>query len=358
MEKVALILAGGLGSKFWPKSTENTPKQFKYLYGEGTLLQNTYNRLLPFFKRENIFIVLSYAYKDLALEQIPSLQEENLIFEPFGRGTAPCTALSVNYILNKGFDENTLLSVFPADHIISNLGEFYHSLELSFEFASRNQSIVTIGIEPSRPETQFGYIQIDTSEKQDSGIYYCLTFAEKPDANTAQRFIDTGDFLWNSGIFICSINVFRNSFKKFLPDYNLKLSELNNIYGTKEYIEELRLIYKQISSISLDHGILEKADNVFCVNATFSWSDLSNWDELYRVQMKDANQNILMGDVVSINNKNSFIMSKDKLIGVVGMEDIIVIDTKEAIMICKRGQSDQVQEIVDFLRRKHIHKYL
>jgi mannose-1-phosphate guanylyltransferase len=358
MEKVALIMAGGMGSKFWPKSTESMPKQFKHMLGEGTLLQNTYNRLLSYFGKDNIFIVLSYAYKDLALQQIPGLEIGNLIFEPFGRGTAPCTALSVNYLTEKGFDENTLMAVFPADHIISNLGEFYNSLDIAFNFANENKSIITIGIEPTRPDTQFGYIQVDTISREDSAIYYCMTFAEKPDRDTAGRFIESGDFLWNSGIFVWKIKVFQESFAKYLPDYDTKFSSLGNVFENKEYFEEIGILYKQISSISLDYGILEKADNVYCINASFSWSDLGNWDELYRIQMKDAHNNVILGDVISINNKNSFIMSKGKLLGVVGMDDVIIIDSEDATLICKRGQSEQVQEIVDFLRRKHIHKYL
>ncbi|MBX3043041.1 MAG: mannose-1-phosphate guanylyltransferase [Candidatus Kapabacteria bacterium] len=358
MKKVALIMAGGLGSKFWPKSTENKPKQFTHMIGEGTLLQNTYNRLLSYFGRENIFIVLNYSHRLLAIKQLPGIPEENLIFEPFGRHTAPCTALSINYLLQKGYDEDTLMAVFPSDHIISNLGEFYNSLDTAFEYATDNDSILTIGIEPTRPETQFGYIQIDNPDHPGSNLSYCMTFAEKPDAGTAERFIESGDFMWNSGIFIWKVKVIQNAFEKFLPEYNSKFKSLDKFFGKEEYIEELRYMYKQINSLSLDYGILEKADNVYCIRASFTWSDLGNWDELFRLQMKDAHNNVIMGDIVSIHNKNSFLVSDGKLIGVVGMDDVIVIDSDEALLICKRGQSENVQEIVDFMRRKNIHKYL
>lgn len=358
MRKVALIMAGGLGSKFWPKSTESKPKQFTHMIGEGTLLQNTYNRLLSYFGKENIYIVLTYSHRHLVIQQIPGISMENLVFEPFGRHTAPCTALSINYLKHQGYNDNTLMAVFPADHVISNLGEFYNSLDIAFDAAEKNDSILTIGIEPKRPETQFGYIQIDTPDKDKSSLSYCMTFAEKPDTGTANRFIESGDFLWNSGIFIWKIKVIKESFEKLLPDYATKFNNLDKLFGSGDYIEELRYLYKQISTISLDYGILEKAENVYCVRASFNWSDLGNWDELYRLQMKDAHSNVIMGDVVSINNQNCFMMSDGKLIGVVGMNDVIIIDSDEALLVCKRGQSENVQDIIDFLRRKHIHKYL
>ncbi|MDX9791435.1 MAG: sugar phosphate nucleotidyltransferase [Candidatus Kapaibacterium sp.] len=358
MNKVALIMAGGLGPKFWPKSTEKKPKQFTHLIGEGTLLQNTYNRLLSYFGKENIFLVLSYSHREHALKQIPGLSEENLIYEPFGRHTAPCTALSVNYILNKGFSDDTQLAVFPSDHIISNLGEFYTSLDIAFKCSESNNSILTIGMEPTRPETQFGYIQIDSVDEHNSQLNYCMTFAEKPDKATAGRFIESGDFLWNSGIFICRIRVFQEAFTKFLPEYAMKFAQLNQVFDTPKYLEELLILYKQINSISLDYGILEKADNVYCVKASFNWSDLGNWDELYRQQLKDAYNNVIMGDVVSINNRNSFIMANGRMIGVIGMEDVIIIDSNDTLLVCKRGQSENVQEIVDYMRRKHIHQFI
>ncbi len=351
-------MAGGMGSKLWPKSIESKPKQFTHMIGEGTLLQNTYNRLLSYFGKDNIFIVLSYTHRNLAISQVLGISKDNLIYEPFGRHTAPCTALSLNYLLQKGYSDDTLMAVFPSDHIISNLGEFYNSLDIAFDAAEQNDSILTIGVEPTRPDTQFGYIQVDYSENVNTPLNYCMTFAEKPDVATAGRFIESGDFLWNSGIFIWKIRVAKEAFDKYLPDYSEKFKLLNNNYHGDNYIEDLKYLYMQINSMSLDYGIMEKADNVYCVRATFAWSDLGNWDELYRLQMKDAHNNVIMGDVVSVDNHNSFIISEGRLIGIIGMDDVIVIDTNEALLICKKGQSENVQEIVDFMRRKRIHKFL
>ncbi len=363
MKKVAVIMAGGLGAKFWPRSTEKLPKQFTHTMGEGTLLQNTYSRLLQAFDKQDIYIVTAFKFQSIVKEQIPAISDDNLIFEPFGRHTAPCIALASLYLTNKGISPETVMCVFPSDHIISNIGEFVHSIETASKLAYQKNAIVTIGIPPTRPETEYGYIQIvlDSSNIEDfysAGVRVANTFAEKPDRGTAGRFIDSGDFMWNSGMFVWRIDLFDFLFEKYLPHYADKFNTLKRFFGKEGYVEELKYVYKQINPLSLDYGILEKADNVFCIQSTFFWSDLGNWDELYRLSLKDANNNVLEGDIISINNINSMIISQSgKFVGVVGMNDVIVIDTDEAILICKRGESDDVQEIVDLLRRKHIHKF-
>ena len=358
MNKIAMILAGGLGTKFWPKSTEKLPKQFTHTVGEGTLVQNTFQRLKQYFAINDIYVVTSYSHREVAQEQIPELPRENFIFEPFGRNTAPAVALASKYIVHKGASSDSLIAIFPSDHIISNLGEFYHSLDNAFDAAELNDSIITIGIQPTRPETQFGYIQIQNEGNTDNLIKSCMTFAEKPDYGTAKRFIESGDFLWNSGIFVWKLKTFDNALNEFLPDYADKFNSLDEFYSDMSYIDELKYLYKQINSISLDYGILEKAPNVLCIQSTFTWSDLGNWDELYRILHKDAHDNVIHGDVVSIKNKNCLVETNGKMIALVGIEDAIIIDTDDALLICKRGESDRVQEVVDFLRRKHIHKLL
>jgi len=362
MYKFAIVLAGGLGTKFWPKSTESSPKQFTHMVGEGTCIQNTYERLKNYFPKEHIYFVTSYDHRSIIKQQLPDVADSNIIFEPFGRNTSPATALAVRYLLHRGADPESLFAVFPSDHIISNAGEFYNSLDIAFEAAEKLSSIVTIGIKPTRAETKFGYIQVQLSHPKaninGNSVFDCMTFAEKPDAGTAQRFLESGDFLWNSGIFVWKIPTFQNALANYLPEYAEKFSDLDSIFGIPNYVESLKLLYKQINSISLDYGILEKATNVHCVKSSFSWSDLGNWDELHRIQMKDANNNVIEGDVVSIDNKNCFINSNGKLIALIGLEDLIVVDSGDAILICKRGESEKVQDIVDFLRRNHIHNYL
>lgn len=363
MKKVALILAGGLGAKFWPRSTEKRPKQYTHMLGEGTLLQNTFERLENYFDKKDIFVVTAYEHRNITKEQLPKIPEENIIYEPFGRNTAPAIALSSHYIMNTGYDSSTTMYVFPSDHTISNLGEFYHSLDIAGECAEFADDIITIGIHPMRPETKFGYIQIKNGNPginpyYESGLKQCLTFAEKPDIGTARRFIESGDFLWNSGIFVWRIRTVLNSFRYFLTEINEKFESLGNKFGQSNYVEALQTIYKQIPSISIDYGILEKAENVRCVKASFNWSDLGNWDELYRISMKDASNNVIKGDVISLNNKNCFVIARGKMIGIIGCDDLVVVDSDEAILICKRGETEDVQDMVDFLRRKHMNHLL
>jgi mannose-1-phosphate guanylyltransferase len=363
MKKVALIMAGGVGLKLWPTSSEKLPKQFNYLMGDGTLIQNTYSRLSKYFDPTEIYIITSNKYCELIEEQLPEVAPENVIYEPFGRNTAPCINLAAEFLLFKGYSQKTVVYVFPSDHLVSNIGEFYENLDTAYEAASSTNGIVTIGIQPSRPESQFGYIQViresnNLGDLYKKGLRKCSTFAEKPDIGTAKRFIESGDFLWNSGIFIWTLEVILESFKKHLPTNFEQFQTISKFFVNDRFGDEIQYIYKQIIPISLDYGILEKADNVYCIETSMGWSDLSNWDELYRLSLKDANNNVVQGNSISINNHNSLIVSKNKLIGVVGLNDVIVIENDHSILICKRGEAEKVQELIDYMRRKHIHQYL
>lgn len=362
MKMLAVILAGGTGPKMWPRSTESRPKQFTHMNGDGTMLQNTFARISGIFHTNDIYVVTNEEYTSTVKEQIPSLSTENIISEPFGRNTAPALALT-NLILEKKYEENTVVCVFPSDHIITNLGEFRESINTAVEFAYKRNGIVTLGIYPTRPETQYGYVQID-EEKRDlgqnyhMGIRYGINFAEKPDKGTALRFIESGDFLWNSGIIFYKINVFTEKLAKYLPDLHREFVNLKKHFATKNFNRELIVLYKKIDSISVDYGIMENSQNVFVVKSTFNWTDLEVWDELFRISMKDAKGNAIEGDVISINSKNCFISANEKMIGVVGIDDLIVIDTDKALLICKKNESEKVQEIVDYMKRKSINKYL
>lgn len=362
MKMIAVILAGGTGPRLWPRSTEVKPKQFSHMTGDGTLLQNTLSRISSRFSTDDIYIVTNEEYVPLVKEQVPAINKSNIISEPFARHTAPALGLAQTIFHDK-YDENTIVCVFPSDHVISNLGEFRESVSNAAEFAYKKDAIVTLGIKPSRPETQYGYVQIDEVAMADTdyfekGIRICRNFAEKPDIGTAERFLESGDFYWNSGIFFWKIGVFYEKIAIHLPDHYKALKSLKKHLNTKEFEKELVYMYKQIDSISIDYGILEKADNVYVVKSSFEWNDIETWDELYRVLMKDAKGNTIEGDVIAINTKNSLISANEKMIGVVGVDNLIIIDTDNAILVCKRDESEKVQEIVDYMRRKNITKYL
>lgn len=358
MKRFAVIMAGGLGARFWPRSTERTPKQFIHLLGDGTMIQNTYQRLGNIFDSDDIYVVVNESYSRMVREQLPEITDSNIIVEPFGRNTAPALGLVVNILREKYSDEDVMLA-FPADQIISNLGEFYQSVELAVRTAVSHESIVTIGINPTRPETQFGYIQFnennsELAELYDSGVRCATTFAEKPDKETARRFIESGDFIWNSGIFVMRRDTFCNAYRKYLPYYYDQFESIRGFIGGPDFSEELEKLYMKINPISMDYGILEKADNVMVVKSAFAWSDLGNWDELFRLSMKDARNNLLEGDVVTIESQDSFISSNGKLIAAIGIDNLIVIDSPDALLICRRGKSEKVAELVEFMRKKQI----
>jgi mannose-1-phosphate guanylyltransferase len=362
MTKIALILAGGTGAKLWPKSIEKQPKQFVHFIGEGTMLVNTYLRLMPVFPPENIFVVTPQQFKHLVSEQLPELPEENIILEPFPRNTAPCIALALTQ-LSKKFDKNTIVATFPSDHVIYNIREFHHSLDVAINVANERNGIVTLGIKPTRPETSYGYIQVKQNSQDlgflyDNGVRYTTTFAEKPDLETAKRFLETGDFLWNSGIFVFKYDEFWREFDLYLPEQSKIFKVLKKFVGKESYPIALEDSYKKIDSVSIDYAILEKANNVFVVESSFNWSDLSNWDEVYRLSMKDGRDNFIEGDVITINVTNSYIYSEEKLVAISDIDNIIVVHTEDALLICRRGKSENVQEIIDYMKRKQIIKFI
>lgn len=362
MKKIAVIMAGGLGNRLWPRATEKTPKQFVHLTGEGTMIQNTIMRLSPIFPIEDIYIVTSESMQEYIYDQLPMVPKENIILEPFSKHTAPCLALTALAIREK-YTPDTVMVAFPADHMVYNVREFHYSVETAVKLASDRAGIVTIGVTPTRPEPDFGYVQVkndraDLGELYDSGVRYSTTFAEKPDIETAKRFIQSGDFLWNTGIFVWSLYTFWRAFEKYLPEHTRLLEVLKKTSPTQWQPSDIEYVYRQMQAVSVDYAILEKADNVFVVEAAFNWSDLGNWDELYRLSIKDGRNNLIEGNVIATETQNCFISSTDKLIGVVGVKDLFIIEGDDSILICKRGNSEAIKDITDYLRRKQINMYL
>ena len=346
----------------WPKATEKSPKQFLRLLSGESMVEATVNRLSPYFEPEDIYIVTSEDFSKQIMEQVPQISKENLIIEPYAKHTAPCLALSLSKIKDK-YSDDTVMMAFPSDHHISNVREFHNSLELAGKVAFCKEGIVTIGINPTRPEPDFGYVQIMNEQSNLGDFYECgvrhsATFAEKPDIDTARRFVNSGDFLWNSGIFIMRIDKFWESFKEHLPEHNKLFDIVKKTVGKDIFDEAVRDAYMQMEGVSMDYAILEKDKDVFVVESSFAWSDLGNWDEIYRLSMKDGRNNVLIGDVVALGVSNSLVLSNQRLIALSGVDNLIVIDTEDSLLICRKGDTQQVQDIVDFLRRKQINHYL
>lgn len=357
MKIFAVIMAGGVGSRLWPKSREASPKQLLHILGDGTMIQNTVARLQPLVPFEDIYVVTNRSQVEAIHQQTPQIPRENIIAEPFGRNTAPCVALTATILRDK--DPEGVMVVLPADHWIQNVGEFQQKLRLACEAAQEMRCLVTMGIAPTRPETGYGYIQwLDRADAAnrffDQGLRPVKTFAEKPDLATAQEFLESGDFLWNSGMFAWRVDTVIEEFQAYLPELMEQVESIHAAIGADYYADQLENVYGQIMPISIDYGIMEKSQRVYVTQCEFGWSDVGSWDETYRLSRKDTNGNSIVGDVVTIDTNNTFIRTAGKMIATVGVKDLIVIDTDDALLICHRGDSQRVQGVVDYLRRKKI----
>jgi mannose-1-phosphate guanylyltransferase len=347
MELFAVVMAGGVGSRFWPRSRQENPKQLIQIFGENTMIQDTVSRLEGIIKHENIFIITNQIQKPSILNQLKNIPNENIIAEPFGKNTAACIGLASILIHNKSNDAVTI--VLPADHLIKDVKQFQTTLLNAAEFAYKSDGLLTIGINPTRPETGYGYIQI-VDRKIDNDIYKVQTFAEKPNLSTAKRFMDAGDFFWNSGMFIWKTEVILNEISLYLPELFEGLLELEKSIDTERFYEVLTKIYGQLISISIDYGIMEKSNKVFLIKGNFDWSDVGSWEEVYQLSKKDDNSNASNGDVYLENSFGNYIFNPKKFTAVVGLENIIVIDTEDALLICNRENAQDVKHVVDFLK--------
>ncbi|HZW37959.1 MAG TPA: mannose-1-phosphate guanylyltransferase [Ignavibacteriaceae bacterium] len=347
MKVYAVIMAGGIGSRFWPRSKEKTPKQLLKIFGSNTMIQDTVDRLSGIVEKENILIITNKIQKPEILNQLPGISADNIIEEPFGRNTAACIGLASMIIKQK--DPDAVSIVLPADHIIKDVHEFHSTLKKAIDYANNTEGLITIGITPSRPETGYGYIQIDEAHVSDN-IYKVLTFAEKPNYETALRFVESGDFMWNSGMFIWKVDAILNEMKNYMSDLYDGLLEIEKSLGDVNFEKNLANIYGQLRNISIDYGIMEKSRKVFLTKGTFSWSDVGSWEEVYQLSEKDDEGNAITGYSYTDATKNSYIYSPDKFTAVIGLDKVIVINTKEALLVCKREYSQDVKKIVDHLK--------
>lgn len=354
MKIYAVIMAGGVGSRFWPRSKERTPKQLLKIFGENTMIQDTVNRLNGVVEKENIYIITNKIQKPEIAKQLKDIPVENILEEPFGRNTAACIGLASVIIGAKEKDAVTI--ILPADHIINDHEIFHNTLRKAAEFAYNSKGLVTIGIPPSRPETGYGYIQID-DQVQDN-IYKVLTFAEKPNYATAVRFVDSGDFMWNSGMFIWRVDSIIEEIRNYLPDLSEGLDAIKKDIGTPDFEKTVSNVYGILKSISIDYGIMEKSKKVFLTKGEFSWSDVGSWEEVYQLTDKNVDGNAMVGNVFAERTVDSYIYSPDKLTAVIGVENLIIINTEDATLVCRRDQCQDVKKIVDHLKINKLTEYL
>lgn len=351
MIKTALIMAGGRGERFWPKSRKHLPKQFLSLTNDGkTMIQLTVERILPIVSMENIYISTNENYKKLVMEQLPEIPEANILCEPVGKNTAPCIGLAAVHIRKKVGD--AIMMVLPSDHLIKNNIMFLDVLRDASDVAQENTNLVTVGITPSYPEIGYGYIQFDTQNIREckNRAYKVLKFKEKPDLSTAKEYVSSGEYLWNSGMFIWKASSILSNIESFMPDTYEGLRKIEESIGTDIQNEVLNSEFEKFKSESIDYGIMEHAKDIYILPGTFGWDDVGSWLALERINPTNEFGNVVNGNVISIDTKNSIIHGGKKLVATVGLKDIIVVDTEDALLICDKDSTQDIKKIIENLK--------
>ncbi|RYU93998.1 mannose-1-phosphate guanylyltransferase [Emticicia agri] len=342
-DNYVIIMAGGVGTRFWPFSRSTNPKQFHDVLGVGkTMIQQTVERFEGVCPKENIYIVTSEEYYDLCKQQMPYLSDDQILLEPSRRNTAPCIGYACYKIATKNPQANIVVA--PADHIILKEQEFREKIKIALHFSAKNDVLVTLGIKPTRPDTGYGYIQFTESE---GDIKRVRTFTEKPNLEWAVKFIESGEFVWNAGIFIWNVQTIKKTFEMFLPEMAEAFEEIKKDFYSDREADALKRAYPQCKNISIDNGVMEKAENVFVVLSDIGWSDLGTWKSLYDVSDKDENQNVIDAQTLLYNTKNCIIKTpQDRLVVVNGLDGYIVAEYDNVLMICKKEDEQKVKEFV------------
>ena len=340
MDICALIMAGGKGTRFWPLSTEEKPKQFLNLIGNETMIQMTVNRILPIIPMEKIFVSTGEKYVDLVKEQLPNLPDRNIIVEPEGRNTAPCIALSA-MVINRYF-ENSSMVVLPSDHLIKDEDKFREIIIEGSKFLEKNEGIVTLGMKPDRPETGYGYIKFGENIIQN--IKKVDMFVEKPNLETAKRYLNEGNYLWNGGMFLWKSDYIIKEIKKHIPDTYEALHNIENIEESslQEYINGN---YYKTDSISIDYAVLEKSYNIYVILSEIGWDDVGSWEALERYKEKDENGNIIIGNIKAIDGKNNLLISSNNTVVISGLDNLYVIENDGKILIGKKNDLKNIKNL-------------
>lgn len=353
-----VIMAGGIGSRFWPKSRVNYPKQFLDILNVGkTLIQTTFDRFASFVPAENIYVVTSTEYVSIVETQLPNIPKQNILAEPSRKNTAPCIAY-ISFKLSQ-LDPQAQIMVAPADHVITDDVSFVKVCLEALSFVSTHNALVTLGIKPSHPNTGYGYIQYDQTQVSNN-VYKVKTFTEKPNLELAQKFISSGDYLWNAGIFVWQVKNIILAFEKYLPEvFNLFNSQKKK-FNTPEEVNAVKEIYDSCASISIDFGIMEKADNVYVIPSSFGWSDIGTWNSAHEHLDKDEHSNAVAGDnVMLLETGNCMINTPEsKLVVLQGLQDFIVVDTGDVLLVCKKDKEQEIKEFVSAIKQKKGDRFL
>ncbi len=349
---VAVVMAGGKGERFWPKSRARLPKQLLDFTGQGTMIQQTVERVQKIIPYERVYIVTGREYAEPISRQLPALPAGNILVEPMGRNTAPCIGLASLYI--EEVDPEAVMVVLAADHLIRDKGRFLEVLEAGTKMGEKDDHVVTIGITPTHPETGYGYIKYadEYSRVNGKSIYRVEKFTEKPNLETARQFIASGSYLWNSGMFIWKVSTIRALIKQHMPKLHEGLERIKSALGTAFEQEVLEEEYARFDKISIDFGVMEHAKDVFVIPGDFGWDDLGSWPALSRVRGVDKNGNVIIGRQVGIDTKDCIIESPKKVVATIGLDNLIIVETDDVLMVCSKDRAQDVKEILQRLREE------
>ncbi len=350
---IALIMAGGVGTRFWPLSTKSKPKQFLNILGEKSMIQQTVERIKPIINYKDIYIVTNIEQVELVIEHLPQIPEENVVAEPLGRNTAACIGLGA-IILEEKYPSDETMLVLPADHYIGKPEKFLEIVSFASQFAKESKNLITFGIKPTFPATGYGYIE--SGEKIREGkfpTYNVKKFKEKPDLETAIAFLSSGNFSWNSGMFLWRIDVILDAIKQYMPELFYQLQKMKKSWQQKR-TKETKEIYQNLQSIPVDIGIMERAKNSVVIPVDIDWNDIGSWQAVYDMKNKDKNGNFFEGHIIDIHSKNNYVLSesKKKIISLSNVDNLVIVDTKDALLICKKEKSQNVKKIVELLNKK------
>ena len=350
-DNYCVIMGGGIGSRFWPFSRKTMPKQFLDFFGTGrSLLQQTFDRFNKIIPTENILIVTNAIYADLVKEQLPELDPKQILLEPARRNTAPCIAWASYHI--RSLNPNANIVVAPSDHLILKEGEFLAAIEKGLDFVSKYDKLLTLGIKPNRPETGYGYIQI--AEQEGDNCYNVKTFTEEPELELAKVFVESGEFYWNSGLFMWNVNTIIKAGEALLPELASKLAPGKDVYGTPEEKAFIEENFPACPNVSIDFGIMEKADNVYVSLGDFGWSDLGTWGSLYDLSPKDEQGNVTLkcDSMIYNSNDNIVVLPKGKLAVIEGLEGFLVTESDNVLLICKKDEEHAIRKYVNDAQMK------
>jgi len=354
----AAIIAGGSGTRLWPSSRQEKPKQFQVLYGESTLLQETTRRLEPLIRQEDIYVIANASHEAVVREQLPWLPAGNYVGEPVGKDTAPAVGVIAALIAHR--DPEAVILVSPADHVILREKMFRRLLEVAGQVASEGPNVVTIGIKPTHAATGYGYIQMAETKRdfEDIEVFDALSFKEKPDEKTAEEYVASWHYVWNSGMFIWRAKTILDLFRTHSPEIHKHLVRYSAAIGTPDEAKVFEQIYDAFPRISVDYAILEQAENVFVIPASIGWNDLGSWTSLHEIMDSDEQGNVIVGDHVGLDTHNCLIHSRDRLIATIGLDNMIVVDAGDAVLVLPQGRSQDIKALLEELKKEGKGKYL